>query len=145
MQAMSVFQCLIRFLFRITRFHSATYFLPIASGIDLQRVTLSLALGETTPWLWHGKEVKRVDGFTFTLPDRPENQAVFPQLTLQKPGVGFPIARACAVLSLANACIHDPSETPLPASENIKPHDSKKARSSRLKQPLSLTTNSHPE
>ena len=59
------------------------------------------------PWRWHGKDVKLVDGFTFTLPDTPDNQAVFPQSKTQKPGVGFPIVRACAVLSLANACIHD--------------------------------------
>jgi len=58
-------------------------------------------------WLWQGKEVKLVDGFTFTMPDTPENQAEFPQAKTQEPGVGFPIARACAVLSLANAVIHD--------------------------------------
>lgn len=58
-------------------------------------------------WLWHGKDVKLVDGFTFTLPDTPDNQAVFPQAKTQKPGIGFPIVRACVVLSLANACIHD--------------------------------------
>lgn len=41
------------------------------------------------------------------MPDTPENQEAFPQLTSQEPGVGFPIARACAVLSLANACMYD--------------------------------------
>jgi hypothetical protein len=25
-------------------------------------------------WLWQGREVKLVDGFTFTMPDTPENQ-----------------------------------------------------------------------
>ena len=59
------------------------------------------------PWLWQGKNVKLVDGFTFTMPDTPENQEEFPQANTQAPGVGFPIARACAVLSLANAGIHD--------------------------------------
>jgi len=58
-------------------------------------------------WLWHGKSVKLVDGFTFTMPDTPENQEEFPQAKTQAPGVGFPIARACAVLSLADACIAD--------------------------------------
>ena len=57
--------------------------------------------------LWHKKQVKLVDGFTFTMPDTPENQAEFPQAKTQEPGVGFPIARGCAVLSLANAVIHD--------------------------------------
>jgi len=58
-------------------------------------------------WLWHGRDVKLVDGFTFTMPDTPENQLEFPQSESQKPGIGFPIARACAVLSLSNACIHN--------------------------------------
>ena len=56
-------------------------------------------------WLWKGLHAKLVDGFTFTLPDTPENQAAFPQLQSQMPGVGFPIARACAVVSLATASI----------------------------------------
>jgi putative transposase len=58
-------------------------------------------------WLWHGLHAKLVDGFTFTMPDTPANQQAFPQLSSQEPGVGFPIARGCAVLSLATACIHD--------------------------------------
>lgn len=68
-------------------------------------------------WRWHGKHVKLVDGFTFTMPDTPENQHVFPQLALQAPGVGFPIARACAVLSLATACIHDVAIGPYAGKE----------------------------
>jgi putative transposase len=58
-------------------------------------------------WLWHGLHAKLVDGFTLTMPDTPENQEAFPQLSSQEPGVGFPIARACAVLSLATASLHD--------------------------------------
>lgn len=50
---------------------------------------------------------KLVDWFTFTMPDTPENQAEFPQQKSQRPGAGFPIARACAVLSLATTAIHD--------------------------------------
>jgi hypothetical protein len=69
------------------------------------------------PWLWQGKQVKLVDGFTFTLPDTPENQAVFPQMKAQSPGVGFPIVRACAVLSLATACIYDTAVGPYAGKE----------------------------
>lgn len=58
-------------------------------------------------WLWKGLHPKLVDGFTFTMPDTPENQAAFPQAAGQAPGVGFPIARCCAVLSLASACVCD--------------------------------------
>ncbi len=58
-------------------------------------------------WLWKGRHAKLVDGFTFTMPDTPANQAAYPQHTAQKPGVGFPIARACAILSLATACVRN--------------------------------------
>ena len=30
-------------------------------------------------WLWKGRHAKLVDGFTFTMPDTPKNQAEFPQ------------------------------------------------------------------
>lgn len=58
-------------------------------------------------WLWHGLHAKLIDGFTFTMPDTPENQKEFPQTPTQRAGAGFPMARACAVLSLATAAIHD--------------------------------------
>ena len=58
-------------------------------------------------WLWHGRHAKLVDGFTFTMPDTIDNQQAFPQQDTQQPGVGLPIARACAVLSLATAAICD--------------------------------------
>lgn len=72
-------------------------------------------------WLWHGMHAKLVDGFTFTMPDTPENQAEFPQQKSQKPGVGFPIARACAVLSLATAAIHDVNIGPYQGKETGEP------------------------
>lgn len=56
-------------------------------------------------WLWKGRHAKLVDGFTFTMPDTPENQSAFPQQTSQAPGVGFPIARACTIQSLATATV----------------------------------------
>ena len=40
-------------------------------------------------WLWKGLHAKLVDGFTFTMPDTPANQAVFPQQKSQMPGIGF--------------------------------------------------------
>jgi hypothetical protein len=41
------------------------------------------------------------DGTTVTMPDTPANQAAYPQVYNQGPGVGFPIARLGAVFSLA--------------------------------------------
>lgn len=68
-------------------------------------------------WLWKGLHAKLVDGFTFTMPDTPANQEQFPQLGAQSPGVGFPIARACAVLSLATACVCDAAIGPYEGKE----------------------------
>jgi hypothetical protein len=41
------------------------------------------------------------DGTTVTMPDTPANQAAYPQVYNQGPGVGFPIARLGALISLA--------------------------------------------
>ncbi len=68
-------------------------------------------------WLWKGLHAKLVDGFTFTMPDTPENQAAFPQIAEQAPGVGLPIARACAVLSLATAGVCDLAVGPYEGKE----------------------------
>jgi putative transposase len=68
-------------------------------------------------WRWKGLHAKLVDGFTFTMPDTPENQAVFPQIAEQRPGVGLPIARACVVLSLATACVCDLAVGPCEGKE----------------------------
>jgi len=59
-------------------------------------------------WLWKGRHhAKLLDGFTFTMPDTPQNQAQYPHPKTQRPGVGLPIARAVAILSLATACVMD--------------------------------------
>jgi len=59
-------------------------------------------------WLWKDKHhAKLIDGFTFTMPDTLKNQAQYPQQKAQKPGVGLPIARAVAIVSLATACVMD--------------------------------------
>ncbi|MEM9364694.1 MAG: IS4 family transposase [Planctomycetota bacterium] len=58
-------------------------------------------------WHWRGLHAKLVDGFTFTMLDTIMNQNEFPQLPGQKPGCGFPIARAVTIVSLATACVID--------------------------------------
>ena len=58
-------------------------------------------------WLFKGRHAKLVDGFTFTMPDTVKNQREYPQAKTQQPGIGFPIARCVAVLSLATACVMD--------------------------------------
>ena len=58
-------------------------------------------------WLWNGRHAKLVDGFTFTMPDTAKNQAEFPHPRTQKKGIGLPIARSVAILSLATALVMD--------------------------------------
>ena len=52
-------------------------------------------------WLWKDRRVYLFDGTTVTMPDTPENQEEYPQVYNQKPGLGFPIARVGAIISLA--------------------------------------------
>src|SRR5438067_1091532 len=51
-------------------------------------------------WLWRGRRVYLFDGTTVTMPDSPENQAAYPQVYNQGPGLGFPIVRIGALTSL---------------------------------------------
>ena len=68
-------------------------------------------------WLWKGRHAKLVDGFTFTMPDTPKNLAEFPHPRTQKKGVGLPIARVVAILSLATACVMDAAIGPYKGKE----------------------------
>jgi Transposase DDE domain len=52
-------------------------------------------------WLWRGRRVYLFDGTTVSMPDTPANQAEYPQVYNQKPGLGFPLARVGALISLA--------------------------------------------
>ncbi len=47
------------------------------------------------------------DGTTVTMPDTPDNQAAYPQVYNQGPGLGFPIARLGALISLACGAVVD--------------------------------------
>lgn len=72
-------------------------------------------------WLWKAKHAKLIDGFTFTMPDTAENQAAYPQQKSQRPGVGLPIARAVAILSLATACVMDLALGPYAGKQTGEP------------------------
>ena len=52
-----------------------------------------------------GRTVKVVDGTTVSMPDTPANQHDYPQPAPQKPGLGFPMARLVAILSLNCAAV----------------------------------------
>lgn len=71
-------------------------------------VAAELEASAEPAWLWKGQyHAKLIDGFTFTMPDTRENQAQYPHPKSQQPGVGLPIARAVALVSLATACVLD--------------------------------------
>jgi len=56
-------------------------------------------------WLWQGRRVYLFDGTTVTMPDTPKNQAAYPQVYNQQSGLGFPIARMGALISLSCGAI----------------------------------------
>lgn len=81
--------------------------LPAAAIRELSgEVAAELEASADPAWLWKGQyHAKLIDGFTFTMPDTPENQAEYPHPKSQQPGIGLPIARAVALISLATACV----------------------------------------
>lgn len=58
-------------------------------------------------WLWKNRKVKLVDGSTISMPDTPENQAIYPQSAAQEIGVGFPIARIVVIIDYTTGAVLD--------------------------------------
>jgi hypothetical protein len=58
-----------------------------------------------------------VDGTTVSMPDTPENQKMYPQPEGQKEGVGFPIARLVAIISLSCGAVLDVAIGPYKGKE----------------------------
>ena len=56
-------------------------------------------------WNWRGREVFLADGTGFTMADTPENQLAYPQSPKSPRGLGFPITRAVALISLATGAV----------------------------------------
>jgi hypothetical protein len=82
--------------------------LPVEMVSALTRQTGRL-LSQKAPrqWRWRSRSVKLVDGTGLSMPDTPENQAVYPQPSTQAPGVGFPLARLVMVICLATGAALD--------------------------------------
>lgn len=80
--------------------------LPESFLADVARQTGQALEADVDPrWLWKGRHVYLFDGTTVTMPDTRENQEAYPQVYNQQPGVGFPIARVAALISLACGAI----------------------------------------
>ena len=67
----------------------------------------TLEAGVDQNWLWKNRHVYMFDGSTVSMPDTPKNQQAYPQNVAQKPGLGFPIARIAAVISLSCGAVLD--------------------------------------
>ena len=82
--------------------------LPLEMASTLTRETGRLLSDKAlAPWLWRERSVKLVDGTGISMPDTPENQAVYPQPSTQAPGVGFPLARLVMAICLATGAALD--------------------------------------
>jgi hypothetical protein len=84
---------------------------------------VAVALEEQAPaaWLWHKRHVFLVDGFTVSMPDTAANQKAYPQPNTQKPGLGFPLIRLVALLSLATAACQGLAWGPYQGKETGEP------------------------
>lgn len=58
-------------------------------------------------WLWKGRSVTLVDGTTASMPDSLANQEAYPQSKTQGIGLGFPLVRLVALISLATGVVRD--------------------------------------
>ena len=93
--------------------------LPEKILADLTRHTgKQLMTQAPTGWSWHGRHVKIVDGSTASMPDTAANQEAYPQMSCQKPGVGFPILRFVVLFSLAVGTVLDAACCPYKGKEN---------------------------
>jgi Transposase DDE domain len=82
--------------------------LPLSFIVRLVGKLGELLEGKARPeWLWKGREVHMVDGSSASMPDTPANQRAYPQPANQKAGVGFPLARFVAIISLATGAVLD--------------------------------------
>ena len=73
----------------------------------LHAIARRLEALQPSSWRWQGRAVKLVDGTTVSMPDTPANQKAFPQNPAQRPGLGFPLARVVAILSLGTGAVLD--------------------------------------
>src|SRR3954465_12572318 len=72
-----------------------------------RRTAQDLQAGAPAGWRWNGRSVYIADGSHVSMPDTPQNQAAYPQVYNQEPGLGFPLARVAVLLSLATGACHD--------------------------------------
>ena len=62
--------------------------------------------------LLQGRPIKIADGTMVSMPDTPANRKAYPQPPSQKPGVGFPLLRLVALISLSCGAVLDVAIAP---------------------------------
>ena len=70
-----------------------------------QHLAWTLERGVLEAEKWFGRDVRIVDGTGISMPDTPENQARWPQSSLQAPGCGFPQMKVMGLFSLASGAL----------------------------------------
>jgi hypothetical protein len=68
-------------------------------------------------WLGKGRSVTLVDGTTASMPDSLANQKAYPQSNTQGIGLGFPLVRLVALISLATGVVRDLASGPYRGKE----------------------------
>jgi hypothetical protein len=82
--------------------------LPEEMMTDVVRdVGMQLHQSAKSEWTWHAYKVMLADGTTLQMPDTPSNQQQYPQQKNQQVGIGFPIARMVALISLSCGSVID--------------------------------------
>ena len=82
--------------------------LPLEVIVELVHQTAhKIEAGASDQWLWKGRRTSIIDGSTSSMPDTPENQRAFPQANTQEIGLGFPVLRYVALISLATGVVRD--------------------------------------
>ena len=82
--------------------------LPLGVIVQLVHQTAQrIEASANDQWLWKGRKVSLVNGTTVSMPDTLKNQQAFPQSRTQGIGLGFPVARLVAIISLATGVARD--------------------------------------
>ena len=82
--------------------------LPLEVIVELVHQTArKIEAGASDEWLWKGRRASIIDGSTSSMPNTPENQRAFPQANTQGIGLGFPVPRYVALISLATGVVRD--------------------------------------
>lgn len=92
--------------------------LPLEAVVFLVHQTaLEIDRDASESWFWKGHKVSMVDGSTSSMPDTARNQKAFPQSKSQGIGLGFPVVRYVAIISLATGVVRDLASGPYQGKE----------------------------